>query len=441
MKFRGLTVAVVVLAALTGALYWSNHRKPAQDALKASADTPPKILTLNEAEIAKIGLKKKGADEVVLVKQDSGQWQMSTPGPFGVDSDAVSGVVSTLSSLSSERLIEDKASDLKPYGLSEPSLEVDIAKKDGKTLELLLGDETPTGSAVYAMLGGDPRVFTVASYTKSSIDKTAKDLRDKRLLTIEADKIVRVELIAKKQDIEFGRNKDEWQILKPRPLRADGMQVEDLVRKLKDAKMDLTVSDQDEKKAASAFASGTPVATAKVTAQSGTQELELRKNKEDYYAKSSLVGGVHKVSSDLGQGLDKSLDDFRQKKLFDFGFQDPNKIEMHDGAKANFLSRNGEDWWSNGKKMDLASVESFVEKIRDLSARKLVDSGFSSPVIDIAVTSGDGKRVEKVFLSKNGSDYVAKRENDLTLYELDSSAVEALAKSAAEVKPAAPPTK
>ncbi len=441
MKFRGLMIAVVVLAALTGALYWSNHRKPARDTLKASADTPPKILTLNEADIAKIDLKKKGADEVVLAKQDSGQWQMNAPTRLGVDQDAISGLVSTLSSLSSERLIEDKAGDLKPYGLSEPSLEVDIAKKDGKTLQLLIGDETPTGSAVYAMLSGDPRVFTLSSYTKSSIDKTPKDLRDKRLLTIEPDKIVRVELVAKKQGIEFGRNKDEWQILKPGPLRADGTQVEDLVRKLKDARMDLSASDQDEKKAASAFGSGTPVATAKVTTQSGTQELQLRKNKGDYYAKSSVVEGVYKVSSDLGQGLDKSLDDFRQKKLFDFGFQDPNKIEMHDGSKANFLTRSGEDWWSNGKKMDAASVESFVEKIRDLSAKKLVDSGFDSPVIDITVTSGDGKRVEKVFLSKNTSNYVAKRENDLTLYELDSSAVEALVKSAGDVKPLATPPK
>ena len=56
---------------------------------------------------------------------------------------------------------------------------------------------------------------------KTSVDKSLNDLRDKRLLTVSADKISRIELVRKNQDIEFGRNKDEWQILKPKPLRAD----------------------------------------------------------------------------------------------------------------------------------------------------------------------------------------------------------------------------
>ena len=40
-----------------------------------------------------------------------------------------------------------------------------------------------------------------------------------------------------------------------------------------------------------------------------------------------MVEGIYKVASDLGDGLDKRLDDFRNKKLFDFGFSDPTKVE------------------------------------------------------------------------------------------------------------------
>ena len=112
-------------------------------------------------------------------------------------------------------------------------LKVDITGKGGKVSKLLIGDDTPTNSGSYAMLEGDPRVFTVASYVKTSLDKTFNDLRDKRLLTFDQDKLSRVELIAKKQDIEFGRDKDQWQIVKPKPLRADGSQVDELIRKLK----------------------------------------------------------------------------------------------------------------------------------------------------------------------------------------------------------------
>src|SRR5438874_3207339 len=59
MKFNGFIVAIVVLAALGGALYWSNHHMPAETT-QASAEAPPKILTLNEADISKIDIKKKG---------------------------------------------------------------------------------------------------------------------------------------------------------------------------------------------------------------------------------------------------------------------------------------------------------------------------------------------------------------------------------------------
>lgn len=435
MKVHGLLIAVIVLVALTGALYWSEHHKSGESSAQASADAPPKILTLNESDITKIDLKKN-AEDVVLTRNSSGNWELSAPKTLRADQSVASSMVSALSSLSADRLIEPNATDLQQYGLTKPVVEVAITEKNNKSQKLLFGDNTPTSSAVYAKLDGDPRVFTVASYTKNNIDKSVNDLRDKRLLPLDSDKLTRVELITKKQDIEFGRSKDEWQIVKPKPLRADAMRVEDLVRALQNATMDLNSSGDDSKKAAAAFSSATPVATAKVTDASGTQQLEVRKKKDDYYAKSSAVDGVYKVTSQLGQDLDKSLDDFRNKKLFDFGFTDPQKIEMHDGSKNYVLSRTGQDWSSDGKKMDSAGVNSLIDKLRDLSASKFVDSGFTSPVLDATVTSNDGKRVEKVLIAKNGNDYIAKRESEPGLYQLDATAVTDLQKAAADLKPA-----
>ena len=50
------------------------------------------------------------------------------------------------------------------------------------------------------------------------------------------------------------------------------------------------------------------------------------------------------------------------------------------------------------------------------------------------MTSNDGKRVEKVTVTKQGEKYFAKRENEPSIYELDGKAVEELQKAAAEVK-------
>jgi uncharacterized protein DUF4340 len=445
MKNTGLLIAAAVLAALSGVLYWSNHHKPAGDTtVKASPDAAPKILTLNQPDITAVAIHRQDQPRVDLSRDSSGKWQITAPKPLAADQEDVSSMLSTLSSLSSDRLLEEKTSDLSPYGLANPDVEVDVTLKDNKTQKLLIGAQTPSGNNYYAMLSGDPRLFTIATYSKTSLDKSTNDLRDKRLLTADFDKVSQIELLNqkpdKKADITFARNKDAWQILKPKPARADSDEVEGLIRSLRDAKMDVSATT-DESKVDAGFKSAKPFAAVKVTGTSGTQELEIRKAKDDYYAKSSVVPGVFKVATSVGTSLDKGLDDFRNKKLFDFGYSDPNKIEIHDGAKSHFLLHSGSDWWGpDGKKLDEMSSQDLVSKVRDLSANKFPDSGFTTPALELTVTSNDNKRVENVSISKKGDTYIAKRENEPELYELPAASVTALQQAAADLKPAVPPT-
>jgi len=438
MKFRGLLAAAVVLVALGGAAWWSEKKEKA-DAAKPAADATPKILTIPEDQFQQIDLTKKGGDTTELSKA-GGTWKIVQPKPLAADQDSVTSLVTSLASLSSDRLIEDKASDLASYGLVTPTEQIKIAEKNGKVVTLLVGDDTPTGAGTFAKVESDPRVFTIASYIKSSLDKSSKDLRDKRLLTFNSDKLTRVDLTAKGQTMEFGKNnQNEWQILKPRPLRADGLQVDELVRKLKDAKMDTSATDDDAKKAVAGFSTGTRVAVATVTDANGTQEIEVRKDKDkNYYAKSSAVEGIYKVISDFGEGLDKSLDDFRNKKLFDFGWNDPTKLEIHNGAAQATYQKSGEKWMSGAKTMDSPSIQSLVDKLRDLTSTKFLDSGSGASIFEAVVTSNDGKRVEKVSIWKQGDKYYAKREGEPTVYELDNKAVEDLQKAAGDVKESQP---
>jgi len=436
MKSKGLLTASFLLLVLSAVIWWSNKKAATAD--KTPVETASvKLLNLPEDQIQNIEIKKRTGETLQLQRNDS-QWRIIVPRLLRADPDAVSSMLSTLSSLTSDRTVEEKATKLDEYGLTQPTIELSIGDKNKKTTKLLIGDETPAGTAVYAAIAGDQRVFVLSSYKKNSFDKSPNDLRDRRLLTFESDKVSSIELTAKKQVIAFGRSKDQWQIVRPKPLRADSSQVEELLRTLRDAKMDLSGSE-DDKKVSAAFDSGTLFATAKVTDVSGTQELQVRKNRDDYYAKSSAIAGVYRVSTGTGTGLDKNLGDFRNKKLFDFGFADPEKVELHDGPKSYFLTRSGSDWWSSGTKMEPGTVSAFIDKIRDLSASKFPESGFATPVMDLTVTSDGGRRVEKVLLSKNGDNYEAKRENEPTLYELNASSVSELQNSAAELKPAPAP--
>ena len=152
--------------------------------------------------------------------------------------------------------------------------------------------------------------------------------------------------------------------------------MDELIRKLRDAKMDPAVPEEDAKKATAAFASGTPVATVKLTDPSGTQQIEIRKNKDDYYAKSSVVAGVYKVPSELGTGVDKGLDDFRKKKLFDFGFNDPSKSRDARRTARLTPSKSAATTGSRTARRWTASACSpSSTKCATSSATKFIDSG------------------------------------------------------------------
>jgi hypothetical protein len=433
MKPNGLLIAVALLAIVGGGVWWSNKKQGATPA-KSPTDTSSKILNIPADQFQEIRIKKPAETEDL--KLVNGKWRIVEPKALAADQDAVNSIVTSLGSLNADKTIDENATDLAAYGLNAPTLDITITKKDGKTIGLLVGDPTPTNSGNYAKLSDSPKVYTVATFVKTGLDKSVNDLRDKRLLTFDSDKLTRVVLTTKGAPVEFGRNaQNEWQILKPAPWRADAGQVDSLVSKLKDAKMEATISDDDAKKAAAGYASGARVALATVSDSGGDQTLEVHQDKDkSYYAKSSAVEGIYKITSDVGDALDKGLDDFRNKKLFDFGFSDPTKIDL----KGVSYTKSGDKWMSGAKTMDNATVQSLIDKLRDLTATRFADKSAGDVVFEATVTSNGGKRVEKVTIRKQGTDYFAQREGEPSIYQLDAKAVDDLQAAASGIKEAAP---
>jgi hypothetical protein len=92
--------------------------------------------------------------------------------------------------------------------------------------------------------------------------------------------------------------------------------------------------------------------------------------------------------------------------------------------------------------MDASSVQNLVDKLRDLTATRFLDTGGAgTPVLDLTVSSNSGKRVEKVSITKQGDTYFAKRENEPSIYVIDGKAVEDVQKAANDVKEFQPPKK
>ncbi|HEY3742668.1 MAG TPA: DUF4340 domain-containing protein [Bryobacteraceae bacterium] len=434
MQVRGLLIGAAVLALLGGGVYWSNKSKEAESK-SGPKDASPKVLALQESDIAQLDFLKKGMPPVVVKRAGEGKWTITEPKPLPADTDAVAAVTGVLANFSSETVAPAPA-DLSPFGLKDPLFTLKVVKKDGKQIEVEVGDNVPVTGSVFVKVAGDPRVFTVGSFNRTALDKQWSDLRDKRLLPVDSDKLSRVEISANGKSVEFGKNQaGEWQIVKPNPYRADTWGVEELVRKLKDAKLDPAAPAADLEKATKEFASDTPVATAKLTDASGTQQLEIRKSKDKepvYYAKSSAVDGVYKVPADLATALSKPVMDYRNKKLFDFGFTDPSKLEIKVDGKTKACGKNGEKWICDNKEVKPETVSAFVDKIRDLSAKQFIDNPekIAAPDIEITVLTAEGKKSETVRIAGNR----AARGDEPAMYELDPSNVDGIRQAFSAIK-------
>jgi hypothetical protein len=431
MKVGGLFTALGILIVLGGLVWWSN-KHPATDAKTTPAT--PKLITAKPEEFQHITIAKAGADPVELAKL-ANKWEIVKPVQLHGDEGAIGMLAGTMTTISTDRLIDEHPANLDQFGLANPTFEIDVQTKDGKTTKVLFGADNPAGTGTYAKLESDPKVYTVPVYLKTDLNKTVTDLRDKRLLTFNQDKLTSVTLTSasKGSTVEFGKNaQGDWQITRPKPLRADGMQVDDLIRKLVDAKMDLTSADSDPKAAAGQFASGTKAGVATTTDNTGTQTLEIRKGKnKSYYAKSSAIDGIYKVAGEIGDSMEKTAEDFRNKKVFDFAFNDPTKIEINGTA----YQRAGDKWTAGSGQYDSGTLQDVIDKLRDLSATQFADKMTGTQILALGVTSGDNHRYEKVTIDKDGDMYNAQRDGEPAVYVIDAKGMDDVLKAVSGIKP------
>jgi hypothetical protein len=426
MPNRGLLVAVVLLAVLAGGIYWSNQEE-AKKSAAPSVDSSPKLLEIPEDQFTRIEVKRRDGSVAVVERQASG-WQLTAPRQLPVDARAVQGLVTALALVTADRIVDEKPGDLMQYGFASPQLDISIARKDGKKHQLLLGEDSPLGTTVYAQVAGDPRLYTVSTATRGALDKVWQDLRDRHLLTFYDAKLRTVEL----NGIAFSKTGDRWTMTKPQPWRADNFAVEDLVRKLTEAKMEV-VPEDEERDFPAKFAGAAPYAIAKATDDQGTQQLEVRKDKEGgFYAKSSAVEGVFRLPAEAVESLAKKPEDFRDRKLFEFGFAEPTKVEVKSGETLRAFEKSGAEWKSGAKKIDPGSVQQIVDKLRELSATGFAAAGGGKPAAEYTVTLAG--KTEKVTVNQAGEKYFATRPGDATVYELDSKGIDELRQLAADAK-------
>ena len=108
---------------------------------------------------------------------------------------------------------------------------------------LFIGDKTPTGGNLFAKRNDEKRVFLIAAFQESSLNRSTFDLRDKTLIKFERDKVDGVDITAGGKTMALAKEGGEWQITNPINARADFGASEGLIGRVQTAQMKSIVAD------------------------------------------------------------------------------------------------------------------------------------------------------------------------------------------------------
>lgn len=438
-KYLQTLIALVLLAGLWG-IFTYYGRKKSTPASKQKSATSQNIFPAKRDQIIAFTLRMSKTKPVTCVL-DGKTWQITEPEKLATDSSSIDSFLSSLTTATPAEIVDEKPGNLKEFGLDPPEATIEV-KTNGKpqAFTLLLGSSTPTNSGFYAQVAGQPRVFTLASYLKSSLEKNLFDLRNKKVTTLASADIQQIDVSSKKGSYRLLKNTDGiWDLMLPPPVRAEHFTVEGLVDELGSASMKSVV--EESKKDLGRFGFSNPTLTIHLSGTSGGQTLVLgKKDGEDYYAMNTAVGPVFTLGSDFLTQFQKKTSDLRSKDLFTFSTYEVNKLTV-DGPKGHqvFVQHKNGKWEQtepasmvvpNGK------MQTLLQDLRDLNAKSfptkhptdLAAYGLKKPRYTFQVRYGDHNKTQTVQISEVGEKIYGRRSTDLVPAELGSASITNLQK-------------
>jgi hypothetical protein len=411
---RSTLVLIVVLAGLVGYIYYLNNREDVPDDAKEKAFASVTAEDIEEVQI------KSASGQTSRAQKVDGTWKIVAPEAADADQSELSSITSSLATLELQRVVDEKAADMKPYGLEPPRIEVEFrAKGDKEPRRIQFGERTPTGGDLYARVPGQPRVFLVSSFLDSTFNKDTFALRDKTVIKIDRDKVDRLEIVADKRSVTLAKEGMEWRIVAPMMARADFAAVEGALERLSSAQMQGIVSADaaDTKK----HKLDPPVAT--VTAAAGSSRATLLFGATEnavIYAKDAARPMVFTVAPTLYTDIVREIGEFRRKDLFDSRSFTATHVEFVRGAETVVLNKtrnsDGSEEWKNGtgKLIHAMKVEELLSKVSSLRAESFdtnANAALRTPALVVTVQFDD-KKMEKVTFARAGSDIVASRSDE-----------------------------
>lgn len=212
---------------------------------QAAADLRDRVLFHGAREQVQRLDVRSGGGFFQVAKGEQGQWALQQPISARASPMAVQGILTGLFDLRVEQFIAESKSDLFAYGLDDACVKVSVSSgsKDGAT-ELWLGNLVETNKdLVYARVKGSESICAVRTNILGRLAMKAEDLRDRRLMTLSAYDVTYFRAEEGEHVVELRRDGETWNVVEPKPWKADPQHMRDLLTAWVGAGIEIFVDD------------------------------------------------------------------------------------------------------------------------------------------------------------------------------------------------------
>jgi Domain of unknown function (DUF4340) len=449
-EFWKTYVAVVAVAGLAAYIFLVEQKREPGTGEKPKE----KLFTLDKAKVKEITIGHTAGETIRLVKSGA-DWRMAEPMAVAADGPAVESLLSSLEGLEVQDEAAANASKLGDYGLATPRIQLTVVADGAKEpLRLLLGEKLVDGSGVYAKFPDKPRVFTIASFVESSLDKKAFDLRDRDFLKIKRDAVKTLAVVGPEGSYTLARDdKGEWAFKAPLVTKAGRWAVDGLLGSIENLRMD-SVAAEDAKDL-KPFGLDKPARTLTLgLADGSTRTIEIGALTADkkYQVRQSGSALVAVVPPALVDELAKGMANLRAKRLLDVATYDVEGFDTSlAGAKKTYAKTTVKDKdgvetskWKrtapDAKDLETSKVEDALFKVSGVEASELIDApkadaeyGLDAPAFQLVIRMGSGKGRSELTIGKKGDLAYARRSGDAAVLKLEAAKADELIKAFKEI--------
>lgn len=174
---------------------------------RANVDAP--FLKSSQLEnMSSISFASSGAEDLHLERDDESQW---TVGSFLVDKRESDQLIEALMELPTGKVVSKNKDNWYKYGLSEGSTSDIILSTDNEEVaQLFVGSRGPSFQTLYVRRDDDDQVYLVKSSLDRFFNYDVARWRDKRVLPLDLDTVVRVSVRVREEKWSFENASGSW---------------------------------------------------------------------------------------------------------------------------------------------------------------------------------------------------------------------------------------